>query len=237
MTDVKGKRALKARETRRRMLGAALGLFVERGYGATTLKDIAERAGVAVQTLYFTFGNKRALLKELVDVTIAGDDEPVATMDRPWFRAALAAPTAEEQLRLHVAGTGAILARVAPLLEVVSAAAATDAEVAAEWPRGSSGPGSGTATAAAGPDPRFTVQSAAAGALVGKPGIRAGVAAPYAADVLYGLLSTELYLLLTRDRGWAPEVWERWVFETLRGQLCGGGGPEASPSEKQTSEI
>ncbi|MGW2223100.1 TetR family transcriptional regulator, partial [Nonomuraea sp. NPDC001684] len=31
----------------------------------------AEKAGVAVQTIYFVFGNKRALLKELVDVTIA----------------------------------------------------------------------------------------------------------------------------------------------------------------------
>lgn len=107
MVDVKrkGRRAQKARQTRQRMLDAARDLFVEQGYGATTLQEVADQAGVAVQTIYFTFGNKRSLLKELVDATIAGDDAPVATMDRQWFRDALAAETAEAQLREHVAGT------------------------------------------------------------------------------------------------------------------------------------
>uniref|UniRef100_UPI001C3F2E52 TetR/AcrR family transcriptional regulator n=1 Tax=Microtetraspora fusca TaxID=1997 RepID=UPI001C3F2E52 len=96
MSDVKrpNKRAQKAKETRRRILAAALELFVRDGYGATNLQDVADKAEVAVQTIYFVFGNKRALLKELVDVTIAGDDEPVAMMDRPWYTAALAAGTA-----------------------------------------------------------------------------------------------------------------------------------------------
>src|SRR5215217_558269 len=97
VSDVKrvNKRAEKARQTRRRMLAAARELFVERGYGATALQDIADRAEVAVQTIYFTFGTKRALLKELADVSIAGDDEPIATMDRPWFQQSLAAETAD----------------------------------------------------------------------------------------------------------------------------------------------
>ncbi|WP_201294883.1 MULTISPECIES: hypothetical protein [unclassified Nocardiopsis] len=47
---------------------------------------------MAVQTLYFVFGNKRTLFKDVVDTTVAGDTEPVATMDREWFRAACAAP-------------------------------------------------------------------------------------------------------------------------------------------------
>src|SRR6266545_2689016 len=99
MSQVKrgSRRADKAKETRRRMLQAAGELFAEHGYGATTLQEVAARAGVAVQTIYFTFGNKRTLLKELVDVTIAGDVEPVATMERPWFREALAATTADAQ--------------------------------------------------------------------------------------------------------------------------------------------
>jgi AcrR family transcriptional regulator len=87
-------------------LEAARDLFVDHGYGATNLQDVAERAGVAVQTIYFVFGNKRSVLKELVDMTIAGDDEPVATMSRPWFRAAMAADTADAQLRAHIAGPG-----------------------------------------------------------------------------------------------------------------------------------
>ncbi|MFC4587536.1 TetR/AcrR family transcriptional regulator [Sphaerisporangium corydalis] len=201
-------RARKAKETRLRMLEAARELFVQHGYGATSLQDVAGRAGVAVQTIYFTFGNKRALLKELVDVTIAGDGEPVATMDRPWFREALDAGTARDQLRLHVRGTAEMLGRVAPIIEMLRAAAAADAEIAPLWDQDA--------------DPRLTVHSTAARALVTKPGAHAGLAAGHAADLLYGLLSPELYLVLVRDRGWTPEAWERWAHDTLAAQLCAG---------------
>ncbi|MFD0475063.1 TetR/AcrR family transcriptional regulator [Nonomuraea thailandensis] len=121
MSGVKrpGKRAQKAHETRRRILSAALELFVRDGYGATNLQDVAGKAGVAVQTIYFVFGSKRALLKELLDVTIAGDDEPVATMDRPWYVDALAACTAQDMLRAYVAGATSVLERVAPIGRVL----------------------------------------------------------------------------------------------------------------------
>ncbi|MET9241837.1 helix-turn-helix domain-containing protein [Nonomuraea sp. NPDC003709] len=212
MSDVKrtNKRAEKAKETRRRILAAASELFVQEGYGATNLQDVAEKAGVAVQTIYFVFGNKRALLKELVDVTIAGDDEPVATMDRPWYVAALAAGTAQDMLRAYVAGTTSVLERVAPIGRVLEAAVASDPEVAALWPHDV--------------DPRHVVQQGAARALAGKPGARAEVSVEEAADLLYGLLSPELYLLFVRERGWTRERWEQWVGETLRAQLCTMGG-------------
>ncbi|MFE3454074.1 TetR/AcrR family transcriptional regulator [Nonomuraea sp. NPDC059194] len=208
MSDVKrvSKRAQKAAETRRRILQAALELFVRDGYGATNLQDIATNAGVAVQTIYFVFGNKRALLKELVDVTIAGDDEPVATMDRPWYTGALAAGTAQDMLRAYVTGTTTVLERVAPIGKVLDGACASDPEVAALWPQDV--------------DPRYVVQQRAAKALVGKPGARAEVSAEEAADLLYGLLSPELYLLLVQERGWPRERWERWAGQTLRAQLC-----------------
>lgn len=151
------KRALKASKTRARILRAAGELFVREGHGATSLHDVATRAGVAVQTIYIVFGNKRTLLKELVDVTITGDDEPVATMDRPWFKEALAAPTAAAHLQALV--------------------------------------------------------------LMGKPGARADVPPEQAADVLYGLLSPELYLLLTGARGWPHERFEEWAYDTLAAQL------------------
>jgi AcrR family transcriptional regulator len=202
------KRAEKARQTRQRMLDAARELLIEQGYGATSVQEIADRAGVAVQTIYFTFGTKRALLKELVDVSIAGDQQPVATMDRPWFRDALAAGTAGAQLLAHVQATRQVLSRVAEITEVLSTAAKTDPEIAELWP--------------AQPDPRFTVLSAAATALVTKPDARAGLSAGHAADVLFGLLSPELYLLLVRDRGWTPDQWEQWAYDTLRTQLCAG---------------
>ncbi|MFI6538779.1 TetR/AcrR family transcriptional regulator [Nonomuraea sp. NPDC050547] len=208
MSDVKppSKRTQKARETRGRILQAALELFVLDGYGATNLQDVAAKAGVAVQTIYFVFGNKRALLKELVDVTIAGDDEPVATMDRPWYVNALSAGTAQDMLRAYVAGTASVLERVAPIGKVLDGACASDPEVAALWPHDV--------------DPRYVVQEGAAKALAGKPGARAEVSAEEAADVLYGLLSPELYLLFVHERGWPRDRWERWVLRTLIARLC-----------------
>ncbi|MFC4114958.1 TetR/AcrR family transcriptional regulator [Nonomuraea zeae] len=208
MSDVKrpSKRTQKAQETRRRILQAALELFVGDGYGATNLQDVADRAGVAVQTIYFVFGNKRALLKELVDVTIAGDDAPVATMERPWYTGALAAETADDMLRAYVTGATAVLERVAPIGKMLEAAAASDPEVSALW--------------SFDVNPRYVVQRHAAEALAGKPGARAGLAVDEAADVLFGLLSPELYLLFVHERGWSRERWEQWARATLHAQLC-----------------
>jgi AcrR family transcriptional regulator len=207
VTQVKGrgKQAEKSRQTRRRILEAARELFVQRGYGATALQDIADRAGVAVQTVYFTFRNKRTLLKELADITVAGDDEPVATMDRPWFRDSLAADTADAQLRALVHGAGQILDRIAPITEVLRTAATIEPEIAELWQQDT--------------DPRFTVYATAAKALVTKPGVREEISAEHAADVLFALLSPELYLVLVRERSWTPARWERWAYDTLRSQL------------------
>ncbi|MCW3819300.1 TetR/AcrR family transcriptional regulator [Micromonospora sp. DR5-3] len=208
MTDVKSvkNRSERAAETRRRILDAALDLFVANGYGATKLQEVADRAGVAIQTIYFVFGNKRKLLKDLVDATIAGDDEPIATMDRPWFRAAMAAETADALLHAHVRGAGAVLRRVSAITDMVATAIASDAAVAQLWPDGE--------------QPRLTVHTAVAEALIAKPGARDGITAETAADLLFVLLSTEMYLLFVRERGWPSERWEQWTYETLRAQLC-----------------
>jgi len=201
-----GKKGEKSRLTRQRIMQAAYELFVDQGYGATTLQGIADRAGVAVQTIYFAFGNKPSLLKELVDVTIAGDDEPIPTLQRTWFIDALAAHTAEGQLRAHVRGTCDVIQRVAPIMDVLRAAGAQDPSLAGLWQQGT--------------DPRLVVHTAAADSLVAKPGARPQLSAEQAADVLFGLLSPELYLLFVRDRGWTPERWQQWAYDTLRSQLC-----------------
>ena len=204
------KRAERSRHTREKVVEAARELFVAQGYGATNLQEVADRAGVAVQTIYFVFRNKRTLFKDVVDTSIAGDTEPVATMDREWFRAACAEPTAAGQLRAHVHGTREILGRVAPIMPLIAAAAATDPEIAAQWPDG--------------PDPRYTVQYAAAEALAGKPDTRPGLSIEMAADLLFGLLSPQLYLIFVRDRDWSPDTWEEWARTALTSQLCADPG-------------
>ncbi|MEU4335403.1 helix-turn-helix domain-containing protein [Micromonospora lupini] len=204
------KRAERSRRTREKVVEAARELFVAQGYGATSLQEVADRAGVAVQTVYFVFRNKRTLFKDVVDTSIAGDTEPIATMDREWFRAACAEPTAAGQLRAHVHGTREILGRVAPIMPLIAAAAATDPEIARQWPDG--------------PDPRYTVQYAAAEALVGKPDTRPGLSVEMAADLLFGLLSPQLYLIFVRDRDWSPDTWEAWARTALTSQLCADPG-------------
>ncbi|RSM52491.1 TetR/AcrR family transcriptional regulator [Amycolatopsis sp. WAC 01376] len=209
MSGVKGARAERAAETRRRIIEAARELFLADGYGATTLQQVADRAGVAVQTIYFTFRNKPALLKELVDVAIAGDDSPVATMERPWFAQVLDAPDARTAVTALVTGSRAVLERVAAVNDMVRTATAAHPDLRELWPDRE--------------DPRHTVHTAAAKALLEKPGVRTDLTVEKAADILYAVLSPELFLILTRDRAWAPGDWEPWVEELLAAQLLENG--------------
>ncbi|MCQ4119975.1 TetR/AcrR family transcriptional regulator [Rhodococcus tibetensis] len=199
-----GVRAAKTTANRAKMLAAAQELFTTRGYTATTMKAIADAAGMAVQTLYFTFATKRAILSELLDVEIAGDTEPVATMDRPWFAAAVAAAPAE-QIRLQVAAAATIYTRVSPLLEVIRSAAATDPELAELWETNIA--------------QRHLVQLRLAEALAAKTPLRAGVTAARAADIALSTLAPETYRLLVHERGWTDAEWESWAIDALTLQL------------------
>ncbi|MFB8777318.1 TetR/AcrR family transcriptional regulator [Streptomyces broussonetiae] len=200
-------RAEKARRTRQRMLDAAGKLFVERGWAGTTVEDIARSAEVGVQTVYFTFRNKRALLKELLDTAIAGDPDPVATLERPWAREVVDAPDPAAQLALQAAGARRVLQRAAPVLEVVRGAAAADSEVAALW--------------RANQEQRHTVQLHFAEALVAKTGgaLRDGHDAASAADIALAVLGPETFGLLVTGRGWSTARWERWAADSLVRQL------------------
>ncbi|MCP2323289.1 AcrR family transcriptional regulator [Hamadaea flava] len=195
-----GVRAAKAAATRERMLKAARKLFTEGGYTATTMQAIAAEAGVAVQTLYFTFDTKRAILKELLDIEIAGDTLPIASLERPWADEALAAPSAE-MLRLLAVKTAEIHSRVAAVLEVVRSAAATDPEIAEIWRTNIT--------------QRHTVLAVFTGALAAKGSLRPGVSPLRAADTALAIMTPETFLLLTRDRGWSNEEWTEWAADTL----------------------
>jgi AcrR family transcriptional regulator len=193
--------------TRRKVVDAAGELFVANGYGSTTLEQIAERAGVAVQTVYFHFGNKRSVLKEAVDVAAVGDDEPVPLMERPWWRAVQQERDPARIVASWVRNSREILARVGPIMSVVRDAAAADPDMAAQW--------------SANRDQRATAMRHLAGLLAARDGLRPGLTVEAATDAAYGLLSIELYLLLTGDRDWSPAHWQRWVTEQLTVALVG----------------
>ncbi|MFJ3930893.1 TetR/AcrR family transcriptional regulator [Streptomyces sp. NPDC090029] len=200
-------RAEKARLTRGRMVEAATDLFTERGWARTTVEDIARTAGVGVQTVYFTFGTKRTLLKEVLDTAVAGDGDPFATLDRPWARAVLDAPDPAAQLALQAGGARRILQRAAPVLEVVRGAAAADPELAELW--------------RANLRQRHAVQERFARALVDKApsGLREGHDARSAADVATALLGPESWGLMVGELGWSARRWEDWAADGLVRQL------------------
>ena len=114
-----------ARRTRRAIVLAAETLFEERGYGGTSLSEVAAAAGVARPTVTAAFGSKPALLREVVDEALAGDDEPVPVADRPWFRPVWEAQTPYELFGAYAQVSTIIGSRAALLFEVVRRA--TDA--------------------------------------------------------------------------------------------------------------
>jgi len=119
---VDGRRA-RSQRTSSRLLVASRELFLEQGYARTSMEEIAARAGVSEQTVYNQFGTKCELLAAVLDRAIAGDAAPVNVIERPWFAAGEDEPAAEVIARFAAAGT-AILARVAPLYDVVRSASA-----------------------------------------------------------------------------------------------------------------
>src|SRR3954452_13253157 len=111
-------RERQAAATRRAIIDAALGLFGEQGWTATTLPMVAARAGTSVDTIYATFGTKSALLMTVVDVAIVGDDEEAPMAQRPDF-AQFAEGRRHERLRTGVRYTMDVYARSVRILDAV----------------------------------------------------------------------------------------------------------------------
>jgi len=182
-------------------MAAATELFTTAGYGATSIAAIAARARVSEQSVYYSFGTKRAILTAALDLAIAGDDEPVPTLERPWVRDALADPDPHGQIRRQVAGAADVYRRAAPLLDVVRSAATIDAELAEVW--------------ATNLQQRLTVQRVFAEALARKTSLPAGMTVDTAADTGLAILSPETYHLLVHHQGWEHTRWRDWATNAL----------------------
>jgi len=190
--------------TRRRMVGAAYRLFCENGYVATTMEAIAREAGVAVPTLYFTFHTKGAILGEALDAAVMGLDEPLDPEDAPWYRAFEAEPDPRRALKMLVENTTVILRRVGPLMAAIHAAA-NDPEVAAVHDLAARRRQEGY---------RDIVRL-----LARKEGLRQGLTVARATDILFVLLSPDLFDALANGRGWSFVECNRWLVEVLSEQL------------------
>ncbi|MBV8541649.1 MAG: TetR/AcrR family transcriptional regulator [Pseudonocardiales bacterium] len=198
-----------------KILSAAMRLFVTQGYPSTTVEMIAREAGVAVQTVYFSFRAKANILIQLVDINVAGDTQPTPTLERAWVTKALAEPDPARQLELQVKGTASIHRRVAPLLSVLHRASDTDPAVAELW-RANQGR-------------RRALQRQLMIALRRKGGLPPGMRLGQAVDISYALLGPELFHVLVTERGWSIAEWERWTLGVLRRDLLVSGGRAEAP--------
>jgi AcrR family transcriptional regulator len=122
-----------ARRTRSAVVEAAARFFVERGYAATSFADIAEAAGVSRPTAFAAFGSKSALLHQVLDQAMAGDDEPVPVAQRPWFRPVWEATEPGAVVDAYAEVCKLINGRSAKLIEVIRRAADDSPEVAELW--------------------------------------------------------------------------------------------------------
>ena len=204
----KGPRASRsdqARSTRRRIIDAASRLFLDRGYAATILEQVAEDAGVAVQTVYFHFGNKRTLLKEALDIAAVGDDEPIPLLQRPWLDEVRNEPDPAGMIERWVANGAAILERIGPIMCVVRDAAGTDPDLAAQWSTNQ--------------QQTLIAQRTLAQLLSDRDALKPGMTVQEATDIIFTLDSIEVYWLLTTTCGWTIPRREAWITGTLRTAL------------------
>ena len=214
---VDGRRA-RSRRTSSRVLAASRDLFLEHGYARTSMEAIAAGAGVSAQTVYNQFGTKCDLLAAVLDQAIVGDTAAVALMDRPWFVVDDGEDAAGAIARFAATGT-AILARVAPIYDVMRSASALP-EVRRLLARNRRR--------------RRADQRKLVRALVATGQLRPDLDANHVADVVYGLVNEDVYLLLTVDCRWSRTRFTTWLAGTLLEQLVVPPRDQPSPATART---
>ena len=190
------------RATRRRVVTAARHLFLTRGYVATTVADIADEAGVALQSVYNAGRSKADLMHAVVDLAVAGDDEEVMLTDRPSFTAIASLPTAERQVEALAALIADAMLRLAPVWPAYRDAAAVDPKAAANLEAAHR---------------RRNETFAAIIAMLDQSRLRQSPAET--TDTAWAIGSIDVYLLLRTLRGWDHAQYARWLTRTLTDQL------------------
>jgi AcrR family transcriptional regulator len=199
------RRQANVRATRAEIIAAARRLFIERGYPATTVEAIGEASAIPLATVYRLFGSKRGILAAVLDVSLGGDDEPIAFGDRPAIQAALAESDPHRLLTDFARICRALLDRSAPILHALAGAASVDPE-AAEY-------------VAITAEQRLQGQSRIAHALAERDALASCVGEADAADIIYLLMSPEVYRILTVERRWSGDQYEHWLATALCAML------------------
>ncbi len=199
------RRREQAAATRRAILEAARWLFERQGYAATTMAQIAERAGVSLKTVYLAFDTKSGVLRALWHLRLRGEGrEDVPVAQQPWYIETVEEPDPERQLRLNARNSSRGKVRVGALFAVIQSAAAADVDSAALWERVQTD--------------YHNNQGVICESLAKKKALKRGLGVERATDILWTINHPSTWLLLN-DRGWTAEEYERWSGDLACAQL------------------
>jgi len=201
------RRQQQARENRGRILAAGRELFLAKGYAEAAMPEIAQAAGVSVQTVYKAFANKATLLKAVFDVSVAGDDEPTPMAERDVIGNIRATPDAAAKITLYAAHLAEGAPRHAPLQLLARDAAGADRMAAAVWAQMRA--------------EVLTAMTHFAADLLATGQVRPGLAADDVRDVLWTYHAPELYELLVLERGWSADRYGRFLTEAMTNAVLG----------------
>nr|WP_228501746.1 TetR/AcrR family transcriptional regulator [Nocardioides agariphilus] len=189
--------------TRTRIVQAADELFRERGYARATMKDIAERAGVARDTVHSVFGNKAALIPAIVDLRLVPDESVLNVADTPEARAVMNEPDPARQLELFADFMTKLNVALRPVFEVMRGAAASEPAVAEKLVILEKS--------------RMANMRRYVGWFAERGPLR--VSTDSAAETLFTILSPDVGRLLCDELGWSRKRHAAWVADVLKRTL------------------
>lgn len=199
----------RAAETRRRLVEAAQLHFLEIGYASTPLATIARTASVSVDTVYKTFGSKIGLLKEVLDVTIGGDDSVIPLLERPGPQALRNETEQRVQVKMLAAAVTDQLERIRPLDDILRSAAAVDPEAA-------------ILREDIQVRQRRTAMRTIVGWIAANGPLRDGQTVTRAAQVVWTLTSPEVHILMRDTGGWSKRSYRAWLERAVTDAILSG---------------
>lgn len=200
------RRQADARARRRRVIDAATALFLDQGFGDTSIQRIAEEAGVSVQTVYAVFGSKAGILHAAIDVAVGGDDEEVLVRERPenaWVVEERDPRAWVHRMARFVRRSHERSAAIIHLLESVAGADETLAELVE------------TLVTARREDAGFAVVNGPLDPAA------VGLTADEAADLIGMWASVAGWIELVGRSGWTPDRYEEWLGALFERELVG----------------
>ena len=196
-----------AAETRERIVRAAIEVFGERGYTGARMADIASRAGVAVQTVYFAFHTKPDLLRACYEYAVLGPAQLPPPL-QPFWAKVQAARTGRAALHEFVVGNADIVERAA-VVDEVARAASHEPDVVTIRNDSEQLRRRGYRELLAGVADRF--------------GLSPHLDLDTATDLLLVLAGPQVWLAL-KDNGWTREQYIAWASDAVAVQLLAKPG-------------